>query len=308
MQSQLIGHKPQADLFLNAVNSGRLHHAWILSGPKGIGKYKFAQHMAHHLLDEASSFSGIIEAQNSVWQRMNASGHCDFTIVQPEIGKQLGVDKIRALDGFLHKTTAEGGYRVVIIDDADKMNKAAANALLKSLEEPRPKTIFFLVVSDSSTLPRTIFSRCQQLVFRNLATEDMNSVVNILKIKCDTDVLTMANGSPGNLVKLVDNSAIVSQLVRGIQELPIASSMPFKQVIELGGSDDEMFELIVSIIFKRLHMMAEGGAASGSAISIDKLGEIWKDFSNLYRDYKQVQLDRLAILMCMFASLERRSL
>ena len=161
----VIGHQDAENLFVDALNEGRLHHAWMITGPKGIGKATFAWRLAKYLLcspirEEGPSLFGDapeviqtldIDPDHPVLRRIHAGSEGRLSVVRrPYDAKrkvfkaQITIEEIRKLKSFFALSAADGGRRVVIIDAADDMNVNAANALLKVLEEPPQNTILLL--------------------------------------------------------------------------------------------------------------------------------------------------------------------
>lgn len=144
----LFGHLEARECFLNAVHSQRFPHAWILSGPFGVGKATFAYHMARYILSNREDRNTTFTQDDPLYCRIRAQSHGDLWTVGGDEGGEIGIEPIRQLTSFLSQTTFEGGWRVVIIDGVEKLNRNAANALLKSLEEPPSKTVFFSYYCD----------------------------------------------------------------------------------------------------------------------------------------------------------------
>ena len=158
-----------------------MHHAWMLSGPRGIGKATLAYRMARRLLgarpDESRGILGA-DPDDPVCQRIAALSHGNLLVLRrPYDDKakrwraQITVDEARRLPGFFERTAAEGGWRVCIVDAADEMNTSAINAILKILEEPPERAMLVLVAHAPGRLPATIRSRCRQLALRTLPQE-----------------------------------------------------------------------------------------------------------------------------------------
>ena len=142
-----------------------LPHALLLTGPQGMGKLEFAKTFAVSLLC-TNVKNDIACGSCSSCHFIQAGTHPDFFIIQPEAtAKMLKIDQIRQLIEQLQQTSQQTGYQVVIIEPAELLNVAAANALLKILEEPPGKILFLLVSHQPSSLPMTVRSRCQQLIF-----------------------------------------------------------------------------------------------------------------------------------------------
>jgi len=141
------------------LSQDRLPHALLLQGPAGIGKRRLALTLARRILCEDGRACGRCPAC-----RLLAGGnHPDLLTLAPEPGRPLTVDRIRELIETLTLTPQYGRGRVVVLEAADRMNPAAANAFLKTLEEPAPDTVILLLCEQVSRLPATIVSRCQRL-------------------------------------------------------------------------------------------------------------------------------------------------
>lgn len=225
---KLFGHVQAEKTLLNAYNSKRLHHAWLISGEKGLGKATLAYIFARFILtrppedgadglfgdaleaEEASSLE--VDENHPMFDRLLAGGHGNLRVVarrydekKKKIPDEILVDQIRELAGFFGQTAAEGGWRIAIIDSADELNRNAANALLKMLEEPPEKSLILLVCNAPGRLLPTILSRCQKLPLLKMPDEQ---VVELLKARFpeiseqDADALAiMADGSPGRAIE-----------------------------------------------------------------------------------------------------------
>lgn len=141
----------------------RLPHALLLNGPQGIGKARFAEAVAGYVMcHQPQEQAPCGQCRSCVL--LNSSGHPDLYFLKPdEAGKPIKVDQIRQLTEFMHNTAQQGGYRVVILDPAESMNVSAANALLKTLEEPGRDTLLILITHQAGRVMPTIKSRCQRL-------------------------------------------------------------------------------------------------------------------------------------------------
>ncbi len=165
--------KHQWQKFLTARAADHLPHALLLTGSDGIGKNDFAELLANSLLCEQVDGEGYACGECKGCKVKKSNAHPDFKRVGlPEGKQQIPVNAIRELTGFLTLTRSYGGYRVVVVNAADKMNINAANSLLKSLEEPPSKTVIILVADQYTKLPVTIRSRCQ-MISMNKPDEDM---------------------------------------------------------------------------------------------------------------------------------------
>lgn len=187
----LIGQSEAEAEFLRAYTSGRLHHGWMLSGARGVGKATLAYRIARFLLatpiQEDDGLFGAppppdslhIDPDHPVARRIAAQSEPGLRTITRTLNKQgklsdvIRVDDIRAFSSFFNLSATDGGSRVVIIDAADEMNPQAANALLKMLEEPPARTTLLLVTHQPSRLLPTIRSRCRTLRLGPLSPDDM---------------------------------------------------------------------------------------------------------------------------------------
>ncbi|KPP82880.1 MAG: DNA polymerase III delta' subunit HolB [Oceanicaulis sp. HLUCCA04] len=171
----IFGHEEAETAAAAAIGSGRMHHAWMITGPKGVGKATFAWRMARRLLGVQADPSAPLAhvPDDAVNRRIEALSHSDLLLVRRPYDEQrkrlkgeITIDEARRIPAFFSRRAAEGGWRVAIIDSADEMNRNAANGLLKSLEEPPEKGILLLVVTSPGRLPTTVRSRCRRLHLR----------------------------------------------------------------------------------------------------------------------------------------------
>lgn len=211
----LVGHPDAEAALLDAYRQGRMHHAWLICGDAGIGKASLAFRMARFVLAHPDAGSASVAGAADLHVPMDhraaikiAHGtHPNVLHIQrqwDERGKKfksgLTVDSIRALIPFLGNTAGEGDWRIVIVDTADEMNRNAANALLKALEEPPAQTLFFLISNMPGRLLPTIRSRCRSIACQPLSDHDLTQIVswtdNGFADRSDRDtILALASGS-----------------------------------------------------------------------------------------------------------------
>jgi DNA polymerase III subunit delta' len=209
--SNYVGHDDNHDRLIAAMASGKLHHGWILAGPRGLGKAHFAKQIAANIVDPTGQYQNLI----------TAGTHPDIiSISRPpkeplkegeeitattELKRSIAVDQIRGLQTKLTKKPGVGDRRVIIIDAADDMERNAANALLKSLEEPPVGTYFLLVSHAGDRLLPTIRSRCQILRFDRLADGQVKGILKQLLSEVSEEELVSlvaaGEGSPGQALE-----------------------------------------------------------------------------------------------------------
>jgi len=189
---RLVGHDQAEKTLLAAQQSGRLHHAWLMTGPRGIGKATLAWRFARFLLagqDQGGLFDGgpeNLDVSSDAPGRhlIDARSHPDLFHLRRSLNHDTGriraeiaVDDVRGLGEFMHMTPAMGKWRVAIVDSADEMNRNSANAVLKILEEPPPNAVLLIVSHAPGRLLPTIRSRCRRLALQPLKDD---TVVKLL--------------------------------------------------------------------------------------------------------------------------------
>lgn len=165
--NQLVGHAAQQTLVLESFYSGKMPHAWLISGPKGVGKATFAYRMAAFLCSHIPSSQHAstiqVSAADPIVKHIAQGSSGDILVLEENETGTIAVEEVRKIGHFLHLTASHSPYRIVIIDSADALNNNAANALLKLLEEPPSNCFFFLISHMPGTLLPTIRSRCRML-------------------------------------------------------------------------------------------------------------------------------------------------
>ena len=186
----IVGQERAVEQFAMAWASRKLHHAWLLAGPKGVGKASFADAAARRVLAEAAGpafdLPGIeTPAEHAIVKLIEAGSHPDMRRLERLVNEKTGnlarsisVDQVRELGEFMALTPALSAWRVVVLDTVDALETSAANALLKMLEEPPANTLFFLVSHAPGRLLPTIRSRCRKLDFHPLDDDAMTAILD----------------------------------------------------------------------------------------------------------------------------------
>jgi DNA polymerase-3 subunit delta' len=224
----VIGHDSQTAALQAAFASERPHHAWLLTGPQGLGKALFAEQAAIWLLAGRPAGEGFSGAEDSAAASLIAAGsHPDFRrLVRTEDDKGkmravIRVDEVRALQPLFRQTPSIADWRVVIVDSADEMNPQSANALLKNLEEPPQQTLFFLISHMPGRLLPTIRSRCRTLRFSRLPDATVDALLERAAPDLDEDdraiLVRLAAGAPGRALRFAE--AGVAALAETLAEL-----------------------------------------------------------------------------------------
>lgn len=230
------GHDRVEQALLEFYKSGRMPHALIFSGPKGIGKATMAYRLAKFMMksgatrdpNQDSLFGGEdtgapenldVPANDPVFRRIVSGGHSDLLSIERlyddlkgRLKSSVEVKEVRKVAPFLRMTAADGGWRVVIIDDADTMNRNAQNAILKILEEPPKNTLLILVAHRVGALIPTIRSRARVVHFQPLTDDDMKSLIGRTDIVLDEESLStlirLAGGSFGRAMEYEEEGGL----------------------------------------------------------------------------------------------------
>lgn len=297
----LFGHQTAQDSFLKSFHSSHFPHAWIISGPFGIGKATFSFYMARYILSGRKDGNTLFSENEPLHRRIVANSHGDLWALDGE-GKEIGVDSIRELNSDLNQTSAEGGWRVVIIDGADRLNRNAANALLKRLEEPPPKTVFFLITTLPGRLLPTIRSRCQFINLTPLREVEVGQVLSSQGLS-SPDFLSQSEGSPGRVMGLMEGEG--GQLYADLQVV-LKGGEPTSFIHAYGG-DDKFYgmteDLLRHFVHDQLLEKVEGRLSFFDKLSLDAVLKVWEKIEGLFDQCRIAQLDRKATLTCVFASL-----
>ncbi|TNJ41271.1 DNA polymerase III subunit delta' [Phaeobacter sp. B1627] len=282
---RLFGHAAAEAAFLEAFTSERLHHAWLIMGPRGVGKATLAWRIARFLLAtppmEDDGLFGAppppasleIGADHPVSHRIQALAEPGLAAItrsyndKGRLRDQIVVDDIRVLNKFFGLSSAEGGHRVVIVDSADEMNVNAANALLKMLEEPPARTTLLLISHQPSRLLPTIRSRCRTLRLGQLSPADMQAALTQAGAELPPDpthLSALAAGSVGAAMRLLslEGGKLYSELLAIADSMPRLDRQRAMALAEKAAARNagERFELMLTLIDVLLVRLARTGA------------------------------------------------
>ena len=219
----IVGQEKAVEAFSGAWQGRRLHHAWLLTGPRGVGKASFARVAATRVLAEAAGpavdLPGLATPDDHPMAKLLAAGsHPDFRWLERlerqtgGLARNISVDQVRSLSNLLAVTPSMSPWRAIVIDSADDLEASAANALLKMLEEPPANTLFFLVSHAPGRLLPTIRSRCRRLDFGKLEGDAMTSLLN----------RSLPETNSGEVARLVELAGGSVGRALGIAELDLA--------------------------------------------------------------------------------------
>ena len=345
--SDLIGQGAAENSFLQAWESGRLAHAWLLTGPKGIGKATLAFRIARFVLSgggeqqggglfgDAAPASLQMSPDHPVFRRIASGGHADFKLIergwaddkQSKRKSEITVDDVRDVGGFMSLTPAEGGWRVVIVDAADEMNRNSANAILKVLEEPPKRALMLLIGHSPGRLLPTIRSRCRRLTLPPLSRE---TVVDLLRrhhpdMAADElqGLAALADGSIGRALALREQGGMelygdMVGLLNGLPKLPGSALHDFAERIGRQADSVSLFgELFAGWLAQGARRAAGGHSAEvigGEAelqrrlvarAGLERWTSLWERISGLFERADAVNLDGKQVILNAFLAVEK---
>ncbi len=231
----IFGHEAAVSTLEQAISSARLHHGWLMFGRRGIGKATLAYRFARALLagSEATGPSLTIPRDHTVFSQVAGGHHPDLKIIEaerdPKTGKMkptIPVDRVREATANLHRTPAIGTRRVLIVDGAEQLNRNAANALLKPLEEPPDGAVLILISHRPGQVAATLRSRCAKLGLRGLDDVHLLDLLSHHAQDLPADsraaIVTLAKGSLGQALELAGSDwlATYERVVRTIAAEP----------------------------------------------------------------------------------------
>ena len=294
-----------------AISSGRMHHAWMVSGPKGVGKASFAYRLARRLLGaRATDEAGLAsDPDDPVCRRLEALSHPDFLLIRrpynDKTGKLKGeipVEEARRAPEFFSKSASGKGWRVCIVDSADELNVNSANALLKTLEEPPQRGLLILIVNTPGRLLPTIRSRCRRLILRAPSIEATTQwLMDRHQMSADEAqrAAMLAQGAPGRALALAetDAPALMATIDTALSGLPRLDRAAIAQIAasatRKGGEQIKPITLdfLVADAQNRARAIAleTGGADRAGAWveAADRLTRLARESETLYLDPKQ---------------------
>jgi DNA polymerase-3 subunit delta' len=324
-QFAFFGHREGEDAFLDGLRSGRLHHAWLIGGGQGIGKATLAYRVARSILDPQMSRDRAIPSldvppDSHVARQVAALSHPNLSVLRraPATDKKgpsatIPVEAVRRALGMFGSTAANGGYRVCIVDSAEDMTISSANALLKVIEEPPPRSIFLIVSHAPQRVLPTIRSRCRRLLLRPLENHDISAAIASLGspwTDIPQDVLDQAllygEGSVRRTLELLDAEKVafidqVTQLLNGLPKADTKQVLALAEALSRRDADDSYelaLETVQRWVSERLHERAGLGASR-----LAPLVEVCEKIGRSAREIDVFNLDRRSFILTMFDDL-----
>ena len=318
----LLGQERALAVLTRALRQDRLPHAWLLTGPAGIGKATLAFRFARLLLAGEAEAERCHDPDHAVFRMVARGAHPDLHVLRRELDragkrlkKEIVVDQLRAVIEALRSTAVLGGRRVLIVDAADDLNIEAANAFLKLLEEPPRGVVLLLVCQRQGRVPATIISRCARLRLRPLAQDAVEGLLARLRPEIDPGARKLAaaaaEGSPGRAIKLSSTGwleaygTLVSTLAD--QEPGLGATLASTDLLAArarGQGVDEALGLLASLVHRVARTAAgrvpdhelvpgehERLRSMASALGLDRALALWEKVWNFGDRIEAVNLD-----------------
>ena len=318
----LRGQDVTVAAFHGAALSGRLHHAWLLAGPPGIGKATFAYRAARWLLGGGGAADLGVPPEHPVFRRVAAGTHPDLFTVERRINakteklqSEIVVDTIREAGAFMRLTPAEGGWRVVVIDGAEDMKPAAANALLKILEEPPRQAVLFLVTAAPGRLLPTLRSRCRATPMPPLSHDTMAALLAdyLPELAADdrTRLIGLAEGSIGTALSLAAAAGIaLARMVDEALAAPVAAARAQAIADAVARTTDgaDQFADFMALLRAGLAATTRASArraepAAPAAPNLAAKVALWQEFGRIEREVVGLNLDKRAAVIVALSTL-----
>jgi len=324
-QFAFFGHREGEEAFLEGLRSGRLHHAWLIGGPQGIGKATLAYRVARTVFDPEKCNSPNLRdldvaPETTAARQVAALSHPNLSVLRraPATDKKgpsttIPVDAVRKALNMFGSTAADGGYRVCIVDSAEDLTVSSANALLKVIEEPPPRSLFLIVSHAPQRVLPTIRSRCRRLLLRPLADQDIRAAIASLGSpwadmpgNVVDQALQYGEGSVRRTLELLDADkvAFIEQVTNLLEGLPRADTKQIYALAEaLSKRDaDDSYELTLETVQRWVSDRLRDRASLGAS-RLAPLVEVCEKILRSAREIDVFNLDRRPFILALFDDL-----
>lgn len=320
------GHGEAEAVLLDSFRSGHCPHAWLIGGPKGIGKATLAYRMARFVFANPDPSSDrvkmapslAIAATDPVAKHVAAGTHGGLLVLERTLNdkgvlrQDISVETVRETVPFLGSTSSGGGWRVCIVDTVDDLNASSANALLKVLEEPPPRSLFLLVSNAPARVLPTIQSRCRKLRLRGLNAEDVVQAASaVLETAPDPVMHIAAEASEGSVARaltLLAGEAIgLQQRTEAMLDLlPKLDPLALHGLADsLAGNDKAKLFAFTDAIDRWMSAQLRRGDADANLARLARLSEVWDKINAASRETLEYNLERKPLVFTVFGMLAK---
>jgi DNA polymerase-3 subunit delta' len=325
--SALLGHAEAERDLLAAWASGHMPQAFLIGGPSGVGKATLAWRLARFLLANPDPSAGArdlaVPADHLVARQIHALSHPDLFLLRREWNEktkkhftEIRVDDVRRAIHMFQQAAGRGGYRVCILDSAEDLNASGANALLKLIEEPPPRSVFLIIAHRPGRVIATIRSRCRKVNLKTLDAADIGRVVASLGDPWSSagkaelqDAIARAGGSLHGVLRLIDGQGL--QLDAGVRrilhELPqidwrAVDALAEKVCLRDGSSE---YEALLAAVYDWLEGKVRGAALAGEADPrrLAPYAAAWQKVTEAARETDALNLDKRPFVLALFSDL-----
>lgn len=325
LAAALFGHAEAERMLLDAYRSGRIPHAWLIGGERGIGKATLAYRLARFVLAHPDPSAPAVRQASSlavapdhpVARRIAAQAHPDLLVVRRVINEkserlytEIRVEDVRRSVSFFGSTAGAGGWRVAIVDTVDELNQAGLNALLKVVEEPPPRALLLLLSHAPGRVIATIRSRCRMLRLRPLSVEDVAraAAAALDAAEKDSDIqaaAAAAEGSVGRALMLLEGEALKlrSLVLEQLDRLPAVDPRALHALGDaIAGTEVETLQAFMDTINAWLGAQLDRDRNNDTA-RLNRMAEAWEAINRAGREVDTYNLDRRPFVFSVFNAL-----
>lgn len=305
LQLPFIGHADALREVRDAFASGRMPHAWLIAGVEGIGKAALAKHIAQFVLANGAGELGRPDPEARVAKLVEAETHPDLLIIRRKIDEKKGflhkdilAEDTRTIPEFFHNTSAEGGWRVAIVDEAHFLNATSQNTILKIVEEPPARALILLTVTTPGLLLPTMRSRARTLQLSPLKPNDMRELLRTTAPQAlpqDIDsVIELSGGSVGFALKILrtETLPLYKEMLGILDAMPQLDTARLHKLADqiARKSDAESFDVLSALLVERLRAAAHDEAKKKGRVDIAL--QLWDKTRTTFAAAEGANLDR----------------
>lgn len=326
---RLIGHAAVERDLLDAYRANKLPHAIIFGGPFGVGKATLAWRLARFILANPDPHAATVRdardlsvaRDTKVASQIASLSHPDVSLLRREVNEktkrfytEIRADDVRKTIQLFQRAASAGGYRIGIVDSAEDLNRSSANALLKLIEEPPPKSLFLLVAHRPGLILPTIRSRSRFIRLNALAAPEIEAVVGSLGPPWSehnhddrATAAAQAHGSVHGALRLlgsqgIELDALVQRLLRGLPN--VDWTQVHRLADKIGGRDGELgFDIAMTAIYDWLDKAVHDGAAGQGPRRLAPYAEAWDKVAAAARETDALNLDKRPLILTIFSDL-----